>query len=262
MNKIGVILDLEGTLISNGEALLGSIKLLEYLMEKNIPFRIITNTVSKSCKELSFAFHNVGIDIPEIYFINPIVTVKGFLSKNHIESFWFVGSNDTKSQLGIDGKYKEIPEYIILCDFENVDCNYELLNRIFSYIHKGSKLLTMSQSKYYLSKSGPKLDTGAFCSMFENITGINSILFGKPSDKIYQEAISQMNIESSKIIAIGDDVLTDIKGGNKMSAYSILVKSGKYKKDDETKIKPNKVVENLLEIIPFLKKINNEKDVL
>ncbi|TCT17209.1 HAD superfamily hydrolase (TIGR01458 family) [Natranaerovirga pectinivora] len=255
-NNIGVILDLEGTLMSNGKALVGSTQLLAYLREKNIPFRIITNTVSKSCKELSLDFKRIGVDIPENHFINPMVTLRGFLTKKHIESFWFIGSENLKNQLGIDENYNEIPDYIILCDFENIDCNYKLLNKIFNYVHKGSKLVTMSRSKFYLSKNGPKLDTGAFCSMFEDITKSNAILLGKPSSEIYHEAISQMNIESSKIIAVGDDVLTDIKGANEIGNYSILVKSGKYKKNDETKIQPNQVVESLLDVITYLQKVN------
>lgn len=249
-------MDLEGTLISNGETLLGSIQLTEYLFEKNIPFRIITNAVSKSCKELYFALQQLGFEIPENYFINPIVTLKGYLLKNQIKSFWFIGPDEIKSQLGIRECYKGIPEYIILCDFEMIHCDYELLNNIFTYLHKGLKLMTMSQSKYYLSKSGPKLDTGAFCSMFENLTGSIAILFGKPSNRIYQEAISQMGIEANKIVTVGDDVLTDIKGAKEIGAYSILVKSGKYQKDDENIIEPDILVENLLEIIPHLKSIN------
>lgn len=253
MNNMGVILDLEGTLISKGVEIEGSMEVLKYLMFNDIPFRIITNTVSKSLYDLSNKFHSIGIDISENYFINPIVPLRRFLLKNNIESFYFVGSEDIKINLGINSMYQDFPEYVILCDFEKINCNYELLNKIFTYIYKGSKLLTMSNSEYYLSKNGPKLDTGAFCRMFETYAKSMTSVFGKPSINIYNEASNQMGVECSEIIAIGDDVLTDIKGANEFGAYSILVKSGKYKVDDEVRIRPDEVIDRLIDIIPLLK---------
>lgn len=253
MSKVGIIMDLEGTLISNGIEMPGSVELLKYLKVNDIAYRIITNTVSKSLKDLSNKFLDIGIVIPESCFINPIVVLSRFLTESHIESFYFVGPDEIKRTLNIDSAYQDFPEYVILCDFENINCNYELLNKVFTFVHKGSKILTMSNSEYYLAKNGPKLDTGAFSRMFESITHTESVLFGKPSQMIYNEASKQMGLGNNKIIAIGDDIFTDIKGANDIGAYSILVKTGKYNQGDENRIKPDQVIDSLFDFIPLLK---------
>lgn len=255
MKDIGIILDLEGTLLSNGIAVTGASELLHHLMDNEIPYRIITNTVSKSLSDLSEMFHKIGFDIPETYFINPVVTLRRFLIDRNTESFYFVGPDKIENNLGVESVCKEFPEYVILCDFENIHCDYELLNTIFTYVHKGGQLLTMSNSDYYLSKNGPKLDTGAFSKMFETVTGNKALIFGKPSIMIYEEASKQMKIKNSKIIAIGDDVLTDIQGANEFGAFSVLVKTGKYKEYDETRVQPKKVIDNLKDAMKLLEEL-------
>ncbi len=252
MDNLGVILDFEGTILNNGSELPGAVEMLGYLMNQEIPFRIITNTISKSLRELSNKTLEYGLDIPEDFFINPLVPLVRFLRERKTESFFLVGPEIIKNSLNINSTYESIPEYVILCDFENIDCDYELLNKIFGYLMEGSKLLTMSNSPYYISKKGIRLDTGSFTSMFESLTGNQAILFGKPSEMMYKEASNQMRVTSSQIIAIGDDVLTDIKGANDFGAYSVLVKTGKYKIDDETRVEPNQVISNLTELIQIL----------
>lgn len=252
VNKKGIILDLEGTLLSNGAAIDGSIEFLNYLISNNFPFKIITNTVSKTPLDLSNIFSNLGVAVPKENFINPLKVLNKFLIEQTTESFYFIGSDQLLNSLDFKPSFVDVPDYVVLCDFEYIDCSYQLLNKIFTFLNNGSQLITMSNSQYYLSKNGSQLDTGAFTKMFEIVTGKEAILFGKPSPIIYAEAAKETGLKCSELIAIGDDVLTDIVGANEFGAYSILVKSGKYKCGDEEIHKPNKVAENLLEIIPLL----------
>ncbi|MDP4143373.1 MAG: HAD-IIA family hydrolase [Bacillota bacterium] len=250
--KKGFIIDLEGTLISSGDKLPGAAEFLRYLVSKNIPFRIITNTVSKSLEDMASTLSKYGGEISPDKFINPLVPLACFLLQNKTNSFYFVGSDYILNNLGIEPQFDEFPEYIVLCDFEYIDCSYELLNKIFTYLNKGSKLLTMSNSEYYLTNNGPRLDTGAFTKMFEEIAGTKALLFGKPSKIIYAEAAKQMSLYPNELIAIGDDVLTDIKGASEFGAYSVLVKSGKYKCGDEKMYKPNNLAESLVDLIDII----------
>lgn len=253
MKKKGVILDLEGTLLSSGSAIDGSIEFLNYLISSNIPFKIITNTVSKLPSDLSNIFSALGVKISKKNFINPITVLNKFLTEQNTTSFYFVGSSSLLNSLNLNSAFIDVPDYVVLCDFEYIACDYQLLNRIFTFLNNGSKLITMSNSQYYLSKNGPKLDTGAFTKLFEIVTGKEAILFGKPSPIIYAEAAKEMDLKSNELIAIGDDVLTDIVGANEFGAYSVLVKSGKYKYGDEEMLKPDMIIGNLLELLPLLK---------
>ena len=45
----------------------------------------------------------------------------------------------------------------------------------------------------------------------------------KPFSKSYRLILEKYNIKSSEVAVVGDQLLTDILGGNKMNMFSILV---------------------------------------
>jgi HAD superfamily hydrolase (TIGR01458 family) len=236
-------------LISSGTQLPGAVELLKYLMDKGIPFRIITNTISKTPEDLSRVFSGFGLDISPKVFITPFESLNTYLNERNTRSFYFVGSDSMKSRLSRQPDFDGVPEYVILCDFESIDCSYGTLNRIFNYLINGAKLITASNSEYYLSKGGLKLDTGAFARMFEITANQKAVVLGKPSSIVYRVAAAQIGLSPEEVITVGDDVLTDIRGGKEFGAYSVLVKTGKYKNGDEELYKPDEVIGNLMELV-------------
>jgi ribonucleotide monophosphatase NagD (HAD superfamily) len=67
-----LILDLEGTLTSSGTVLPGSVELITFLNKNNVPYYIITNTVSKTAEQMEENLINIGINILKKHIINPI----------------------------------------------------------------------------------------------------------------------------------------------------------------------------------------------
>jgi len=254
MEYKGFIIDMEGTILQSGTEIPGSFDFLKKLMENNIPFRVITNTVSKSVEEMAANIKNIGLDIPSSFILNPIKALNYFLEERNTSSYFFVGPSFIQSQLSIQPAFEGNPEFIVLCDFEYITFSYDFFNRIYQYLLKGSQLLSTSYSNFYLSKEGPKIDTGSFTKMFEILGNQQATIFGKPSPLLYEVALKQMGIEKKGVIAIGDDVLTDIKGAQEYGIISALVQTGKYKAGDEGEITPNLLLKNLGEIEKHLLK--------
>ena len=75
---------------------------------------------------------------------------------------------------------------------------------------------------------------GTIAKLFESIGG-DSIYFGKPHKEIYTMCFD----DSEKVIAIGDNLNTDIRGANNMNIDSIFISNGvhrsEFKDDDEIK---------------------------
>jgi len=251
MNK-AFIIDLEGTLISNGIPLFASVDLINILNINNIPYCIITNTVSKTVEQMEEILRINGLNVLQGHILNPITVLDFFIKENGIKSYYFIGHEYEKKLIRESDVFEKIPEYIIFCDFENIDCNYDVFNKIFQYIKCGSKMITTSYSNYYISKNEYKMDTGIFVKMYETLTNEKAEIMGKPSPMIYKMALNILKVKPNNVITIGDDVLTDIEGGKKIGMETILVRTGKYKKGDEEKYKPDKVINNLEEIINII----------
>ena len=245
----GYVIDLEGTIFQNGSEILGSFNFIRMLQSNKVPFRVITNTVSKSTEEMATLLKSCGLEIPSSYILNPIKALNYYLEEINSSSYFFVGPSYIQSQLSIPPDFNGNPKYVILCDFENISLSYNLLNQIFSYLLNGASLMSTSYSDFYLSKEGYKLDTGSFTKMFEIVGNQKATILGKPSSLLYEVALKQMCLNKHEVIAIGDDVLTDIKGAKEFGLFSVLVKTGKYKEHDEIKIPPNLLIDRLEDVV-------------
>jgi ribonucleotide monophosphatase NagD (HAD superfamily) len=63
-----------------------------------------------------------------------------------------------------------------------------------------------------------------------------------------------MGLRYDQVAMIGDDIITDITGSHKLGMKSILVKTGKYRKDavDNSVIKPTYTIDSLAHLIEIL----------
>ena len=81
-----------------------------------------------------------------------------------------------------------------------------------------------------------ELCAGSIAMVFEKMRG-EVVYFGKPHPEVYNQSIDNNN---KKILAIGDNLNTDIRGANLLNYDSLLISNGIHK--DEIK---NKGVENV-----------------
>jgi ribonucleotide monophosphatase NagD (HAD superfamily) len=73
---------------------------------------------------------------------------------------------------------------------------------------------------------------------------------GKPSPRFFQMALDDLGIKPEDAAMIGDDILTDVQGGQNMGMQGILVKTGKYREDAarSSGVKPDLVLESLADL--------------
>ena len=81
-----------------------------------------------------------------------------------------------------------------------------------------------------------ELCAGSIAMVFEKMGG-NVVYFGKPYPEVYNQSIDNNN---KKILAIGDNLNTDIRGANLLNYDSLLISSGIHKKEIN-----NKGIENV-----------------
>ena len=72
-----------------------------------------------------------------------------------------------------------------------------------------------------------ELCAGSVAMVFEKMGG-EVIYFGKPHREVYDQSIDNLN---KKILAIGDNLNTDIRGANLLNYDSLLICNGIHKKE-------------------------------
>jgi HAD superfamily hydrolase (TIGR01450 family) len=247
VNK-ALLMDLDGTLVNNWTPLDGSIELTDYLNRNNTPYFIITNRVSKTVEQIEGNLKAVGFNLLKMRIINPITALNKYIKDNGIKTYYFAGPDYQKEKLEESNYFDKYPEYVILCDFENINCDYHLLNKIFQFVKGGSKIIAASYSDYYVSGNEYKIDTGMFVKMYELVAETKATIIGKPSTEMLQMAFAELKQDPSNTIMVGDDGFSDIQGAKQLGMKTILVKTGVYKEGDEEKYKPDMVINSLKEI--------------
>jgi HAD superfamily hydrolase (TIGR01459 family) len=113
-----------------------------------------------------------------------------------------------------------------LFDKHNEDLNYykELLEK------KVDKKMICTNPDLIVDRGNKReLCAGSVAMIFEKMGG-EVIYFGKPYPEVYNQSINNKN---KKILCIGDNLNTDIKGANLLNYDSLLISNGVHKKEIE-----------------------------
>jgi len=97
-------------------------------------------------------------------------------------------------------------------------------------------IVANSDELYPVSKNDVAVATGGIAKLVENMLGKKFIHFGKPDSQMFMYAYDELNLYGSfskhEILMVGDNLHTDILGGNKFGVKTTLVLSGNTSEED------------------------------
>ena len=110
--------------------------------------------------------------------------------------------------------------------FDNQDQDLNFYKDLL-YKHIEKKMICTNPDLIVDRGNKRELCAGSVAMTFEEIGG-NVIYFGKPYPEVYNQSIQT---KEKKIIAIGDNLNTDIKGANNMNYDSLIITNGIHKNE-------------------------------
>lgn len=225
-NAKGFLFDLDGVFYQSGKALPGAIDTLDYLRQKNIPFRFLTNTTTKNRKTLQIKLSEIGLKCIEEEIISAGYVGIDFIRKMGSPSCRFFITDNLKKDYSEFEENPEKPEAIVIGDFD--DWTFDLLNQAFQHMMNGAEIIAFHKGKYYKVDSGLRLDAGGFVVALEFATGKKAQIVGKPNKAFFQCALDDLNLTPEEVVMFGDDLINDVQGPQNLGIPGILVKTGKY----------------------------------
>ena len=104
---------------------------------------------------------------------------------------------------------------------------YEKLETAARALENGAKFFAANIDDTCPVDDGEVIDAGSTISALEKRTHRKLELhFGKPSEFMFEEVKSRLNLDLSKVLLIGDRLQTDIAMGNKFGVDTALVNTG------------------------------------
>jgi HAD superfamily hydrolase (TIGR01458 family) len=255
MDVKGFLIDLDGVLYVGDQPVDGARESIDIIIDKKYQFRFVSNTTRKCRKTIAEHLSERGFDIPVEYIFSPPLAAVAWMKKNGKHHCYLMTTDDA---------YRDFEQECICSDSSDVDIvivgdagnkiTYDSMNTAFRHIMNGADLIALEKDRYWMAPGGFSLSAGPFVQALEFATGRTAIIMGKPSKTFFELALNDMGLRPDQVAMIGDDILTDIGGACALGMQGILVRTGKYRKDDEKNagIKPSFVIDSIAQLVDIL----------
>jgi HAD superfamily hydrolase (TIGR01458 family) len=235
------LIDLDGTLYAEGAAIPGAVEAIGRLRADGVPFRLVTNTTSRSrailCARLTeYGFH---VEARELFTATiagaELARERGYRT---VAPFTpepaHVDLADLELAGGCTGRTPSPgwrPDAVLIGDLGN-RWTYQLMQEAFEYLMAGAELIAFSRDRYWLNGGRLALDAGPFVAALEYATGRPAVVAGKPSRHFFEGAVRSLGgVPRNAVAMVGDDLWSDVQGAQQAGLRGWLVQTGKFRSD-------------------------------
>lgn len=240
---------------SSGGPIHGAREALGRLRSRNLPYRLVTNTTSRSRALLLERLARYGFEVSadELFTATmagvEVARTSGWrLVAPFVPEAALADMTELELVGGTSGRGAgDVPEAVILGDLGE-RWSYALLQEAFEYLMGGASLIALSRDRFWLREGKLALDAGPFVAGLEFAVGRNAIVAGKPSSEFYGAALRSMSIGHAETAAmVGDDLWSDVQGAQQAGLQGWLVRTGKYREASlaESGIEPDRVLDSI-----------------
>ncbi|MGX2038794.1 TIGR01458 family HAD-type hydrolase [Methylocaldum sp. MU1018] len=246
-NIKGILLDLDGVLCVGSRTIEGAPETVRRIRAEGYPIRVITNTSTQSLASLHGKLRQLGFDIDRAEILSAPQAVLRYLKRCGGPPCALLLAEDVKRDFAdIAEADIDEAEYIVIGDIGE-NWSYRILNRAFNRLMQGAKLIAVHKNRFWQTEAGLRMDIGGFVAALEYCSGIQATVMGKPSPDFFRIALQDMGLTAREAAIVGDDIDSDIGGGQKAGLTGILVKTGKYRESyvSASSIRPDKIIDSV-----------------
>lgn len=248
----GVLLDIDGVLAVSWKAIPGAAATVDWLRERGLPFRCVTNTSSHSRRELAATLSEAGIAVEPDEIVTAVAGTASYLRSHHLGAKVFLLS-DQESIEDLEGvELVEVGADVVVIGGANDRFSYANVNRAFKMVTEGASLVAMHRSLYWKTSAGLELDGGAFLLGLEAAAGVMAVVCGKPAPAFFEAAVELVGVPAVGLAMVGDDIVTDVLAAQELGLTGVLVRTGKFRPDDLDRGTPDHVIDSIADLPQLL----------
>jgi HAD superfamily hydrolase (TIGR01458 family) len=243
----GILLDLDGVLTTSGRPLDGALDAIAWLRTTGMPFKILTNTTTKTRQDLCSQLKESGFDLQAEELLTAATAAADYLRRHHPGARCFL---ITKSDLTADFEDVDVTDadadVVVIGGAEDA-FTYANLNHAFQMLMNGAVLLAMHRGLYWQTDRGLMLDAGAYVRGLEDAAGVEATLVGKPARSFFDSAVAALGVPAEGIVMVGDNVISDVNGAQRAGLRGVLVRTGSFRPDQlqRAEREPDAVIDSI-----------------
>jgi HAD superfamily hydrolase (TIGR01458 family) len=230
----GVLLDIDGVLTVSWKPLPGAAGALAELTRRGIPFRLVTNTSSRTRAQMARLLADAGMDVGAGAVHTAVSAAARYLAEHHPHArVLVVNDGDLRPELdGVQVVAEAADADVVLLGGAGPPTGYVEFDHAFRATQNGAALLALHRNTRYQTSAGPALDMGAFLLGIEAATGVEATIVGKPAAPLFEAALADLGVLADQALMVGDDIDADVSGAQALGMTGVLVRTGKFRDRD------------------------------
>lgn len=230
----GYLIDIEGVLVRDKryQAIAGAVAWLADLHAAGIPYCLVSNNTTHRPAELIATLAGLGFPVTESRLVSALDLGRRWLLERGRRSMMWLGTpalDDYWTEAGFELVAGGACDAIVLG--ANADLQMQQLDRAAqSLLQHGADLVCLHRNPYFLDAAGTRrLGPGAWAAALTALGGDGRVItVGKPSEKIYNDAVARLGVAPSATLFISDDPVNDLVTARKLGMVTAFVLSGKH----------------------------------
>jgi HAD superfamily hydrolase (TIGR01458 family) len=250
-----VLLDIDGVLHVGDEPIAGAVEALAQLRELSTGVRLVTNTTSKSRRQIVEQLRRLGFEVSEHEVLTPAsLAVRHCREQGFRSVRLLVGEAllEDLEELARTPAEADV-EAVVLGDLGE-GFTARVLNEAFRLLMDGAELVALQHNRYWRRADGLTLDVGAYSAALEYATGREAVVVGKPARAFFTSALGELGSRAQDTVMVGDDVEADVGGALAAGLRGVLVRTGKYRGDalEASGVTPTATVDSIADVPALL----------
>jgi NagD protein len=245
------LMDMDGVLVHEEDAIPGADRFLAALREREIPFLVLTNNSIYTQRDLSARLRASGLDVPEeSIWTSALATARYLDDQRPGGSAYVIGEAGLTTALHQAGYTltERDPDYVILGETRTY--SFERITRAIRLIAAGARFIATNPDPSGPSPDGLVPATGSVAALISKATGIEPYYVGKPNPLMMRSALNALDAHSETTAMIGDRMDTDIVSGLEAGLETVLVLTGVSTRESAERFpfRPSRILESVAEL--------------
>jgi HAD superfamily hydrolase (TIGR01450 family) len=261
----GVLFDIDGVLLTSWQPIPGAGETLHVLAERQIACTYLTNTTTRTRRQIAGAMSAVGMPVRPDEVITAAVLTADYVRAHHPGARCVLINNGDITEdlpgidiVDIDEVRRENPD-VVLLGGAGPEFSHLTLSRVYEWMTRDVPVIAMHRSTAWKTSDGLRIDTGMYLIGMEQASGRQVIAVGKPAPAGFLAAAARLGVDPEEMYMVGDDLNNDVLAAQVVGMTGVLVRTGKFRPDildrwaaDEFAMQPNHVIDSVADLAAVL----------
>jgi 4-nitrophenyl phosphatase len=229
-NIRGAIIDMDGVLWRGRQILPGVPEFFEVLHRRHIPFVLATNNATATPEQFLERLQAAAVPASLEEILTSAIATSVYLEQT-------LPSGSSLLVIGEDGVRRAVSErgFSLTDTADEADAVVVGMDRNVCWrqmaeatlaIRRGLPFVGTNPDPSFPTERGQVPGNGATLAALQAASGVEPVVIGKPEPHLYQQATQILGTEPDQTLIIGDRLETDILGGIRLSAPTVLLLTG------------------------------------